>query len=305
MKLLLPIILLLGLFPAMSGAAGAGQDCREFIIDDSPANIPSRYTDALLWKITRPDLPPSYIFGTIHVSDPRVLSIPEPVIAAIRQSSSFAMEAIPEAGELLALQQLMFYSDGSRLSDWLDEYQYRQAVEILNNYNMSDELIIRLKPWAAYLTMNYPVNNNLPLDLLLLEMARQREMNIIGLETISEQLSAFTGLAHEEQIRILLDTLCNYDLVLHGFEEMIALYLKRDLKGLYAFSHRHSFPDDDVYDRLLKKLLIDRNHTMVRRLDELLQTGGAFVAIGALHLSGQEGVLALLNRAGYGIEALY
>ncbi|MDX1519046.1 MAG: TraB/GumN family protein [Gammaproteobacteria bacterium] len=285
--------------------AVVGQECRDFVINESPENVPAYFADALLWKVTRKDQAPSYIFGTIHVSDPRVLQIPDPVITAMSHSRRFAMETVPEAEELVTLHQLMFYTDDSRLSDLLDEDKFRKTVEILNSYNMSDESIIRLKPWAAYLTMNYPINNSLPLDMVLLEIARQQDMQIMGLESITEQLSAFTSLDNREQIRLLIDTLCNYDLVLHGFEEMIALYLERDLHGLYSFSLRRSFPGDDIYDRLFKKLLIDRNHLMVERMDGLLREGGTFVAIGALHLTGQEGVLALLDRAGYEIEAVY
>lgn len=305
MKVFARLIFIFLVFWLPDAGANVSQECREFIVNESPENIPSRYVDALLWKVSRNDQPPSYIFGTIHVSDSRVLNVPEPVVAAINQSSSFAMEAVPEIDELLTLHQLMFYSDDSRLSDLLDEDKFRQTVEILNNYNMSDESITRLKPWAAYLTMNYPINNSLPLDLVLLGMARQKDMQILGLESIDEQLSAFTGLESTEQIQILLDTLCNYDLVLHGFEEMIALYLQRDLKGLYAYSFRQTFPEDDIYERLYKKLLIDRNYLMVRRLHDLLSQGSTFVAIGAMHLSGEEGVLALLSREGYTIEAIY
>ncbi|MCG8324435.1 MAG: TraB/GumN family protein [Thiotrichales bacterium] len=305
MKYLTRIFIVLIVLLPVSAVAAVQQECRQFVIDESPVNIPSRYIEALLWKVTRNNLPPSYIYGTIHVSDSRVLSLPEPVKEAINQSTRFAMEAVPGAGDLLALHQLMFYSDESRLSDWLDEDKYNKAVEILNTYNMPDDSISRIKPWAAYLTMNYPSNNTLPLDLVLLKMARQKEMQIYGLETLTEQLSAFTSLKDREQIRILVDTLCNYDLVLHGFEEMISMYLKRDLQGLYAFSLRHSFPDDKVYENLYKKLLIDRNYLMVERLQDVLSEGQVFVAIGALHLSGTEGVLALLNKAGYTIEAIY
>ena len=281
------------------------QECRQFIVDESPEDIPSRYVEALLWKVSRDEQPPSYIFGTIHVSDPRVLSIPEPVIQAIKESTSFAMEAVPETEEIITLRQLMFYSGETRLNDLLDEEKYRKAVDILHAYNMSEETITRLKPWAAYLTMNYPIYSGLSLDLVLLEIARQQDMEILGLETISEQLSALTGLDDSEQIQILVDTLCNYDVVLNGFEEMILMYLQRDLRGLYAFSLRHSFPDDDIYEHLYQKLLIDRNYLMVSRLDSFLNRGNAFIAIGALHLAGKEGVLALLNKDGYTIEAIY
>lgn len=291
------------LFPVL--AASANQECREFVVNEAVADIPARYSDAVLWKVSRNGQRNSYIFGTIHVSDPRVVDLPGPVVNALDESDTFTMEAIPEADDLLILRELMFFSGETRLNHLLEADKYTRAAEILKKYNLSGESITRLKPWAAYLTMNYPVNDGLPLDLVLLQMARERGMKITGLETLSEQLSALTGLGDEQQIRILVDTLCNYDQVLRGFEDMIALYLDRDVRGLFAFSMKYSLQDDDIYDHLYRKLLIDRNYLMVDRLDEDLQTGGVFVAIGALHLAGEEGVLALLDDRGYKIEAVY
>jgi len=291
------------LFPVL--AASADQKCREFVVNEAVADIPARYSDAVLWKVSRNGQRHSYIFGTIHVSDPRVVDLPGPVVNALDESETFTMEAIPEPDDLLILRELMFFPGETRLNHLLEADKYSRAAEILKKYNLSGESITRLKPWAAYLTMNYPVNDGLPLDLVLLQMARERGMKIAGLETLSEQLSALTGLGNEQQIRILVDTLCNYDQVLRGFEDMIALYLDRDVRGLYAFSMKYSLQDDDIYDHLYRKLLIDRNYLMVDRLDEDLQTGGVFVAIGALHLAGEEGVLALLDDRGYKIEAVY
>lgn len=292
------------LLPSLLVAA-EGQECRRFITNDTVEDISGRFGDALLWKVVLDDGTENYVFGTIHVSDPRVLDLPESVVDALDGSTTFAMEAVPELDDIFTLRQLMFFSDESRLSDMLDADLYSRAVEILRTYNMTRESITRMKPWAAYLTMNYPVNNGLPLDLVLLEMAHERGMSVSGLETLNEQLSALTGLDHEDQVRILLDTVCNYEQVLNGFEDMIGLYLEQDLKGLYAFSLRHSFADDRLYRRLYQKLLLDRNHLMVKRMQPLLRQGGVFVAIGALHLTGDEGVLALLEQQGYRIEPVY
>lgn len=290
---------------ALPAFATQHDECREFEVNYAPDDVPTEYVDALLWKVSKGDQAPSYIFGTIHVSDIRVLKIPDKVMMAINESSRFAMETIPEFGDLMRLEKLMFYEGNFKLSDHLDSNRFEQTVEILKRYNMSDEAIARMKPWAAYLTMNYPINNNMPLDMVLLEMAKQQDKEILGLENLNEQLSAFTSLDVQEQVQILLDTLCNYDLVLKGFEEMITLYVNRNLRGLYAFSLRYSFAEDEIYERLFEQLLIDRNHKMVKSMLQPLKQGNTFVAIGALHLSGQEGVLALLNRAGYRIEAVY
>jgi uncharacterized protein YbaP (TraB family) len=106
-------------------------------------------------------------------------------------------------------------------------------------------------------------------------------------------------------VKILSDTACHYDIVEADFEKMKSLYIARDLAGLYAYSQRYSLPDDDVYNELIKKLLIDRNYTMVERMQPILENGDAFIAIGAMHLPGDEGILSLLAKNNYKISLVY
>jgi hypothetical protein len=104
---------------------------------------------------------------------------------------------------------------------------------------------------------------------------------------------------------LLLDTVCNYDLVNQGIEEMKEFYLQRDLNGLLNASAQHPYADEPVYKELNKKLLTDRNKIMIDRMQSVLQEGGAFIAIGALHLPGNDGVIAGLSQQGYKITAVY
>ena len=66
---------------------------------------------------------------------------------------------------------------------------------------------------------------------------------------------------------ISFDTACHYEIVEADFEKMKSLYIARDLAGLYAYSQRYSQSDDDLYNELIKKLLIDRNYTMAEKPD--------------------------------------
>ncbi|MFT5133070.1 MAG: hypothetical protein ACI9SC_001539, partial [Gammaproteobacteria bacterium] len=143
------------------------------------------------------------------------------------------------------------------------------------------------------------------LDLQLLALARKNGAEVSGLETLREQVDIFDTMAIDKQLRLLSDTACHYDLVEVDFEIMKSLYVDRDLAGLYAYTQRYSQSDDDLYDELIKKLLIDRNHTMTERMQVMLQAGNAFIAIGAMHLVGEEGVLSLLAKNEYEISLVY
>jgi uncharacterized protein len=297
------------LFLFWPGLPGAEQvtlgDCRQLQEVQEKFNGTLEYSDALLWKIEKEGHGPSHIFGTIHVSDPGIVDLPEPVSSTLNTSESFVMEALPEQEEIEKLKQMMDFEDGRTLKDFLDEKLFYKTADILSTYQISREEAMFMKPWAAFLVMNYPAEQGLPLDLQLLNIAWQNGAKIHGLESLSEQGDVFNSLQIDTQIRFLLDTVCNYEIVSRDFEKMKSLYLERDLKGLFDYSNKYTFSEEPIYKELIRKLLIDRNYVMVERMQSALKSGNAFIAIGAMHLPGREGVLALLEKHGYTITSVY
>lgn len=314
---LLPLIFssVLVIFPQvlLSGSLSApdlkskltNADCRVIEDKTSESNSVAKFSNALLWKVSRAGKSSSYVFGTIHVSDPRITNLPEPVESALKNSDIFVMEALPTPEEASALSQMMFYADGTMLNDYLDDELFQRIAKVLSAFQLPIEAAAIIKPWAAFLIMNYPADNTMPLDLKLLEIATSQGARIMGLETLREQGAIFSGMALDKQLRLLLDTVCNYDLVNQGIEEMKELYLKRDLNGLLNANVQHPHADEQLYIELNKKLLTDRNKMMIDRMQSVLQEGSAFIAIGALHLPGDDGVMARLSQQGYKITAIY
>ena len=122
---------------------------------------------------------------------------------------------------------------------------------------------------------------------------------------MKEQGEIFNDLTMDEQIKLLTDTVCHYDIVEEDFDIMKSFYLKRDLGGLYNYAQRYAMADEPVYKKLMQRLINDRNNTMVERMQPMLQKGKSFIAIGAMHLTGEEGVLALLEKKGYRVKAIF
>lgn len=263
------------------------------------------YADAILWKISMDNRKPSYIFGTIHVSDPKITTLPAVVRKKLDSTSVFAMEALPDLEEVERFSRMMFFNDGTTLQDFLDRDLLHRTNIILSHYNLSPLSVPQLKPWAAFLIMNYPAEEGTPLDLQLLAIARQNGAELHGLETLTEQGNVFSNFDLDTQVRLLLDTVCNYDILNNDFEIMKSLYLARDLNALYSFSNKYSFSQEEIYQDLIKKILTDRNKIMVDRMQSILAKGDAFIAIGALHLPGSDGVLSLLDSLGYRITSVY
>ena len=303
-KQLLPVLVLLLWSCLLHAEPARESDCR-------PAQPLARsdthldYADAVLWKISRDGQKPSYIFGTIHVSDPKITTLPAVVREELDNISVFAMEALPDPEEVERFSRMMFFNDGTTLKDFLDQDLLNRTNIILSQYNLSPLSVPLLKPWAAFLIMNYPAEEGTPLDLQLLAIAREKGAELHGLETLTEQGNVFSSFDLDAQVRLLLDTVCNYDILNNDFEIMKSLYLERDLNALYSFSNKYSFSQEKIYQELIKKILTDRNKIMVDRMQSILEKGNAFIAIGALHLPGSDGVLSLLDSQGYRITAVY
>jgi len=301
---LLTSLLLFSVFPVWAELASQ-KDCQALEIVSGEVDSPSKYADALLWKVSKDNKRASYIFGTIHVSDPKIVTLPQEVSSALNNADIFVMEALPVPDEALKLSQMMFFSDGSTLKNFIDDELFEKTATILRDYQLPTEAVMVMKPWAAFLIMNYPAGEGLPLDLQLLQTAQQNGAEVHGLESLSEQGDIFSTIDFDDQVKLLLDTICHYDVVKSDFEKMKSLYLERNLRGLFKQSNQYSFSKEPVYKDLMQRLLVDRNYTMTERMQDILDKGNAFIAIGAMHLPGEEGVLSLLGKQGYKIHSIY
>lgn len=272
---------------------------------------PAEYTvvnhrHGLLWRVTGADDAISYLFGTIHLGDADVIDVPPPVSAALQSSDTYVMEVVLEPRAVLAFSQQMFFADGRQLTDLLQGELFDRTATLLAGYGIAEDTARLIKPWAAYLTLSFPPGfGDVPLDVVLMNRAYGQHKAVRGLESIQEQAEIFEYLSDDEQISLLVDLVCNYELVQGEVAALKAAYLRRDLQTLVHLSEKFTMGSEELYGRLLKLLLTDRNHRMVARMQPLLEAGGAFVAVGALHLPGDEGILSLLERQGYQIELAY
>jgi uncharacterized protein YbaP (TraB family) len=304
LKIIFALLLCLFGLDSLQAKELISEQC-EPLIESTSAIEEVEHSQGLLWKISKAGKETSYLFGTIHISDKDVTTLPASVDKALHNSNQFVMEALPNMDEMMALSKSMFFGDGQLLSKFVDAPIYDQTKNILASYQLGADAVSVMKPWAAFLVMNYPPDQGEPLDLVLLSLAQQNGATVAGLESLKEQGEIFSQMKMDEQVTLLTDTVCHYDTVEADFLAMKVFYLKRDLGGLYNYSQQYSMSEKPVYKNLMKKLITDRNKKMANRMQAMLEKGSAFVAIGALHLPGKEGVLSLLEKKGYSVSAVY
>lgn len=305
MKYLSKIILVFLLIPVASQSQPIQEQCRPFNISIPDFTGPEKFKSGLLWEITRNNRVMGHIFGTIHVDDNRILNIPVEVRDALDSSDYYAMEVVPSAQDAMDISMSMFFMDGNRLDLIISPQLFDRTVGILEQHNMGEDIVALMQPWAAYIIMSYPADMGIILDLHLLDIARKNGAQITSLETSTEQIEIFSDMELDDQVRILADTVCHYDSMLSDFNELKRLYLNRDLEGLYIQAQKYSFEDDEVYEEISNRLISERNQRMTMRIVELLNIGKAFIAVGAMHLPGEDGILNLLETDGYTLLRKY
>ena len=287
------------------GVSSADLVCRPLQIEEIPYSGPEEFGQGLLWKVSKEDLPSSYVFGTIHVAERHVSVQLDKVRDVLADSEIFVMEAVPEPDEIALFRQMMFFGDGTRLQDVISADLYEETLAVLSAYHLMERDVAAIKPWAAYLTMSYPAEMGVVLDQQLLYLAREGEVSTRGLESMEELGSLFNSFSLADQVRLLTDAVCHRELLVGDFAKMISLYTEGDLAGLSSYGQRYSFADNTLYESLTEKILIQRNYRMVERMRPLLEQGRVFIAVGALHLPGEEGVLALLERHNFEITRIF
>jgi len=265
----------------------------------------SRFGQGLLWRLEHEGRAPSYLFGTIHLSDAEVLELPPAVRKVFDASHGFVMETLMDRADMAAFSELMFYPQGESLRGVIGPGLFELTAAHLVRHGIAASTADHMRPWAAFTVLSFPPpEGGQPLDLYLLEQARTQAKAVFGLETMVEQGEILAGVDEAQQVRMLRDAVCNYERVQQDIDDMKRLWLARDLDGLVAVMD--GYADGSIASReFLERLLYARNRRMAARLQTHLREGGMFIAVGALHLPGERGVLALLEGRGYRISVVY
>ena len=261
----------------------------------------------LLWEVKKPEIDACYLFGTIHSEDERVTQLPGPVKSAFDKANTLAVEMMLDKETSSEVLKLLYFSDGRRLKSLLDEALYLRAVEAMKKRQLPENIVNQMKPWAVFMILNMPEQKTgLFLDMILFNTAKEQNKKVYALETPKEQTDVFDSMAISTQISLLKSTLDNILDMNKLQNEVIDVYLRRDLNEILALNEKYeSFIDAKIAKEFNQRLVIDRNHRMLKRMNDMLQKGNCFVAVGALHLPGDDGLLNLVKQKGFEVRALY
>ena len=261
---------------------------------------------ALFWEIQKDSQPSGYLLGTIHSEDPRVLDFSENLLDRLSTSQVFAMELVPDMSTLERLTGYMHYPPGKSLESVIGIERYRALEVALSTYRVPAEFISSMKPWAAMMTLSTPPpETGFFMDLSLSLRATGSGLEVVGLETLEQQLSFLEDMPIPMQMTLLDQAIAESGMVAAVHKQMVNAYLENNLVSLQALSdEQFKIVGESASDYFIESGIHARNHRMAESLLHLFENKMVFVAVGALHLPGEEGLLNILRQHGYVLSPL-
>ena len=274
-----------------------------FFLGLQPASGQSGRT--LLWEISGPGLEqPSYLFGTFHILCPEDLQVTDAIRHKVQASQRLVLELnFGDPALMNEFQQFMALPDGKTAKDFLSESQYRQVSQFFqDSLGLPFEQVAPFKPFmlSAMLYPKYLGCQPASWEMVLVQMAQAQQAEILGLETPRQQFEAIDKMPFEQQAAMLAEGIADYEGMKKMLADMLRLYKSQELEAIERFAGSY-FAD---LAEVEKAILEDRNRNWIPQIESLAKAGPAFFAVGAAHLGGKNGVIALLREKGYHLKPL-
>jgi uncharacterized protein YbaP (TraB family) len=261
-----------------------------------------RPAHTLLWKIEgRGMIAPSFLYGTMHTSKDEVFAFMDSVLIDFDKSQAFVMEIDPDSIDKGALQKMILLKGDTTLKSLLTEDEYSSfSKKFRKSTGYPLVLFNKVKPLYLMLMMQEgkTKDKGQPLDLFFSDLAKKRKKKIYGLEEAEDQMALLNGISTSQQVDLLRHGLQNEE----ETEDLEALleksYLEGDLETLLHLTESDTTFGKDFSVRFITR----RNVVMARGIERIISKEPAFIAIGAAHLPGEEGVIALLREKGYTVS---
>ncbi|GAB3292677.1 TraB/GumN family protein [Pseudidiomarina andamanensis] len=259
----------------------------------------------VFYKIEHESQPTAYLFGTMHMVCHVDASLPSEVTSAFTNAKQLVVEIdLTDSAQQRYLQQNVMQQPADYLRKHLTAEQLtnlRGVVE--NDLGYPYQQIKSLRPIfinALFLQHFLDCDSQpLLLDEMLTQQAQVNSKAIVGLETVAEQLALFDSISLQEQVQALYEMAMNPQQNRDDLQELQSVYLNDDSDKLYEVMRSQA--DFDTFEQAF---LSQRNKNWVTELPKLIASQPTFIAVGAGHLSGTDGLLTLLRQQGYEITPI-
>ena len=267
------------------------------------AQVPTE--NSLLWEIKTPGIEkPSFLFGTIHLICPVDFSLRDSVKATLARSEQVALEVdMDDPAMMSTMMKSMNMKEGNTLRNLVSATDYTRLAKF---YQDSVGVAIAMLEKAKPFVLMGPLFNSIlacqpqSYEMTLVELATKQKVEVIGIETLEEQMAIFDTIPYKDQVKTLLSMIDSLPQARGEFKQLVSLYKSENINELYKITEKSSFGMDGNQEIML----FDRNRKWITRIEKIINQKPTFFAVGAAHLGGEKGVIALLRQAGYQIRPI-
>ncbi len=272
--------------------------------------------EPFLWTIEGPRTQ-SFIFGTIHFPDQRLIRFPMVLDRALTVSDAIYTEVPMDFGTLAQVSVRGLRQDGRSFKDVAPPALHARCAKYLERKGLQLEALGQFKTWVimsqiataefAQQAATQPV-----LDSAIYNRGVKDGKIVGGLETIDEQISILESFNEQQQLEMLADGLEQLEAAEKKGErplpiQLLEAYLEGDDDDLEEFLLRFMDLEKPLQKEFYDKVLLKRNRIMAERIEKMIRTHPDrrhFFAIGAGHAVGKQSVIELLDDRGYKLKRL-
>jgi uncharacterized protein YbaP (TraB family) len=258
---------------------------------------------SLLWEITGNDLKqPSYLFGTIHIICKEDFFFPTIVTEKFTKANQVFLELdMDDPMMILKMMSLLQLPKGQTIKQLFGDSAFKEFDEQYKKITGSSAMMFNtFKPFMlmSMLTeksLSCPAKESY--EQTFIAMAAKQKKNIKGLETIEDQVAVFDSIPDSTEIANLKSMVLNFEKGKEEFKKLVAVYKTQDVDSIYGLTNQ-----SPELMEAENELLVKRNSKWIPVMKSSMQQGSSFFAVGAAHLGGDIGVIALLRKQGYTVK---
>ncbi len=248
-----------------------------------------------------------YLLGSMHLARPNIYPLREEITRAFESSDALVVEVDISGANQFLVQQMMLergsYPPGQTIEQDLSASTWAMLQKEIRKYGMPIEAMARLRPGLLVTTlstmqmMQMGLSPELGIDRHFL-MQAQGAKQILELETMDQQISLLLDFPDQDLlVRQTLEQMDQMDLLM---AELVSAWKQGDEARLEKLVIDDELARNPRYKALHVRMFDDRNRGMVNKLEQFMRRGGDyFVVVGAGHLVGDMGMVAMLRQRGY------
>lgn len=252
----------------------------------------------------------SYLFGTHHMVPVETATKIEGVFRAFNDCSAVIGEFVDDNPEEMQRQILasskmeesifkLLTSEEEALID--SALQAELGLTLANVQYMRPNVIAMIYEMTVRERVLKSKAGDMAMDSYFQVAGSELGKMVYGLETVDDQLKMLLrSIAIERQAEILIETIRNTDNIITENAKLDSLYVQGNLEGLYDML----IETEDMTEAEKFLLVDERNHDWLPKIEEHIKQEPCFIAVGALHLPGNDGLINLLRKAGYKVKAV-